>query len=137
MGESAIRDVAQTYNQMAKDLDSIVAKVPFLVNSYLLYNKLIPKLTKKGRFKRVLDAGCGSGLQTVQLAQCAEEVIGLDIAAGLIELARKRCMGYQKVSSVTESITKMPFENESFDAVFSYGDVSAIFKKIMRKPFWN
>jgi ubiquinone/menaquinone biosynthesis C-methylase UbiE len=32
-------------------------------------------------------------------------------------------MGYQNVSFVTESITKIPFENESFDAVFSYGDV--------------
>jgi ubiquinone/menaquinone biosynthesis C-methylase UbiE len=93
------------------------------MNCYLLYNKLIPKLTQRGRFQRVLDAGCGSGLQTIQLARCSEEVVGLDISAGLIEVAREQCAGLANVSFVVESVTKMPFEDESFDAIFSYGDV--------------
>ena len=123
MRDRATENVAQTYNQMAQDHDTIVARVPFLINCYLLYNKLIPKLTQRGCFQRVLDAGCGSGLQTIQLARCSEEVVGLDISAGLIEVAREQCAGLANVSFVVESVTKMPFEDESFDAIFSYGDV--------------
>ena len=123
MRDHATEKVVKTYNQMAQEHDSIVARVPFLMNCYLLYNKLIPKLTRGKRFQRVLDAGCGSGLQTIQLARCSEEVVGLDIAAGLIEVAQQRCAGLTNVSFVVESVTKMPFEDESFDAIFSYGDV--------------
>lgn len=40
--------------------------------------------------RRVLDAGCGTGLHAVLMAGRGHEVVGLDLAARAIELARDR-----------------------------------------------
>jgi len=40
------------------------------------------------RGKRVLDAGCGAGYGSAELAHTAESVVGLDIAAEAVEFAR-------------------------------------------------
>src|SRR5580698_5397181 len=37
--------------------------------------------------QRVLDAGCGTGYGSAELAQSATDVVGVDIAAGAIEYA--------------------------------------------------
>lgn len=42
------------------------------------------------RGRRVLDAGCGTGAAAVQLALRGAEVTGVDVSAGLIEVARSR-----------------------------------------------
>ena len=39
---------------------------------------------------RVLDAGCGTGLMTVELAERGAEVTAVDISPALIDIARKR-----------------------------------------------
>ncbi len=40
---------------------------------------------------RVLDAGCGTGAMSVELAQRGAQVVGVDISPALIEIAQKRC----------------------------------------------
>ncbi|MBY0284688.1 MAG: magnesium protoporphyrin IX methyltransferase [Sphingomonas sp.] len=40
--------------------------------------------------KRVLDAGCGTGAFAVEAAQRGAEVVAIDVAASLVEIARKR-----------------------------------------------
>src|ERR1700683_667796 len=40
------------------------------------------------RGKRVLDAGCGAGYGSADLARAAERVVGVDCAQGAIEFAR-------------------------------------------------
>lgn len=39
---------------------------------------------------RALDVGCGSGHRTVELAEHMDEVVGVDLSAPLIEIARER-----------------------------------------------
>ena len=43
--------------------------------------------------KRVLDAGCGPGQFSIELAQRGASVLGIDISSNLIEIAKK---DYQK-----------------------------------------
>lgn len=46
--------------------------------------------------KRLLDAGCGSGRSTIDLAQRgAAEVVGLDLAANMLAIARKLCAEHE------------------------------------------
>ena len=40
--------------------------------------------------KRVLDAGCGPGQFSIELAQRGASVLGIDISSNLIEIAKKR-----------------------------------------------
>src|SRR5262249_43364252 len=72
---------------------------------------------------QVLDAGCGPGTITLGLARkvAPGQVIGIDIEDSQFADAREQAqreslnMELQKAS-----IYELPFDNESFDAVFSY-----------------
>jgi magnesium-protoporphyrin O-methyltransferase len=46
------------------------------------------------RRQRVLDAGCGTGALSVEVACLGAEVTGIDIAGGLVEIAAKRAPGF-------------------------------------------
>lgn len=46
------------------------------------------------RRARVLDAGCGTGALSVDLACSGAEVTAIDVAAGLVEIARERAPGF-------------------------------------------
>ena len=69
--------------------------------------------------KRVLDAGCGTGYGSAELAQSAAEVTGVDIAADAIEYASANypIAGLRFLES---SCTAVPFPPESFDLVVAF-----------------
>ena len=69
--------------------------------------------------KRVLDAGCGTGYGSAELAQSAAEVTGVDIAADAIEYASANypIAGLRFIES---SCTAVPFPAESFDLVVAF-----------------
>ncbi|UIP08254.1 magnesium protoporphyrin IX methyltransferase [Erythrobacter sp. SDW2] len=46
------------------------------------------------RRQRVLDAGCGTGALSVDVACLGAEVTGIDIAGGLVEIAARRAPGF-------------------------------------------
>ncbi len=123
MDDGIACQIAETYNRMGSRLDDLITQTPFLINSYRLYDHLIDRIAEGRRFQRALDVGCGSGMQSVRLAALSDEVIGIDIAEDLLHLARQRCRAYPRARFLREDARKLPFENASFDAVFSYGDV--------------
>lgn len=69
--------------------------------------------------KRVLDAGCGTGYGSAELAQSAAEVTGVDIAADAVEFARTNypLPGLQFIES---SCTAIPFPPASFDLLVAF-----------------
>jgi SAM-dependent methyltransferase len=71
------------------------------------------------RGKRVLDAGCGAGYGSAALAEVAEHVTGVDIAADAIEYARAN---YQVANLTFEeaSVTQLPFGDGAFDLVTAF-----------------
>ncbi len=46
------------------------------------------------RRTRVLDAGCGTGALTIAAAYRGAEITGVDVAGGLVEVARERCPSF-------------------------------------------
>ena len=117
------QEVARAYNEWGEAFDKMAQEAPFLANSYRLYERLLSEITRGRRFKQVLDVGCGSGLQTVFLADHADEVVGIDIAEEFLTVARERCREKKNVSFRAADARKLPFEAASFDGVFAYGDV--------------
>ncbi len=74
--------------------------------------------------QRILDAGCGPGTISLSLARRLpdSEVTGVDFAASQIERAQRAAAEYAlaNVSFQTASAYELPFEDGSFDIVFSH-----------------
>jgi 2-polyprenyl-6-hydroxyphenyl methylase/3-demethylubiquinone-9 3-methyltransferase len=78
--------------------------------------RLIKHGLKEGA--KVLDVGCGAGLATNRLAKKSYKVTGVDLAEGALEEAKKRDQT-NSVQYIKADAYKLPFEDESFDAVIS------------------
>jgi len=63
---------------------------------------------------RILDAGCGSGRNMVELASLGT-VTGVELSATSVTLARERAVG----EVIEGSVLEMPFETDSFDLAVS------------------
>jgi trans-aconitate 2-methyltransferase len=79
--------------------------------------KLISELELKGN-ERVLDLGCGDGINTAIIAELLPngEVVGIDASKGMINTAKPK--EKDNLSFILMDIDKMPFEDE-FDVVYS------------------
>lgn len=78
------------------------------------------------RDKRVLDAGCGTGIFSVIFAnKGAARVLGTDISQGSLETARsmKEKFNLQNVEFLEEDMLRLPFEDGAFDIVWAWGTV--------------
>jgi len=69
--------------------------------------------------KRVLDAGCGTGYGSAELAQSAAEVTGVDIAPEAIEYARAN-YPLPGLRFIESSCAAVPFPADSFDLVIAF-----------------
>ena len=63
----------------------------------------------------VLEVGCGTGLILKEIEPIANRAAGIDISPGMLEQAKKRGLDVQVASA-----TKLPFEDASFDVVYSF-----------------
>jgi SAM-dependent methyltransferase len=76
------------------------------------------------RGHRVLEVGCGAGVDLARFARGGADVVGVDLAASAIDLARanfeqQRLAGEFHVADGE----KLPFADESFDLVYAHGVV--------------
>lgn len=65
----------------------------------------------------VLDAGCGSGLFSSMVINTGAQLIGIDAAPGLLEVARRRNL---KNNFLEEDLEAMPFTKNFFDVVAGF-----------------
>lgn len=66
---------------------------------------------------QLLDAGCGSGLFSCMAIETGAQVIGIDAAPGLLEIARKR---NPQNNFLEEDLEAMPFSKNTFHAVTGF-----------------
>ena len=70
-----------------------------------------------GRFRRALDAGCGTGVCSLALAERSEYVLGLDLSLGSLRTAAEVFGG----TLCNASLLDLPLRSDSFDLVFCWG----------------
>ena len=79
---------------------------------------------------KIADLGCGTGAQTMVLAQNTEAAItALDLYAGSIDTLNARAgkLGLQhRVRGVVGSMDDLPFQNDEFDLIWSEGAIANI-----------
>ena len=74
------------------------------------------------RGKDVLDVGCGSGIATQMLAEAGANVTAVDLTDWAVETTRRRLAAFGLEGDVRrEDAEQLPFADESFDLVFSWG----------------
>jgi len=73
--------------------------------------------------ERILEVGCGTGESLPTLASRAESagcVFGLDLSAGMLDVAKNKLkkLSLFNVTCLQGDGVRLPFQDESFDAVF-------------------
>jgi SAM-dependent methyltransferase len=71
------------------------------------------------RMKRVLDAGCGMGYGSAELARVAASVVGVDISGEAVASARERYR-LPRLTFLQGSCAALPFRAASFDLVVAF-----------------
>ncbi len=79
---------------------------------------LLAKLPANLSGKRVLDLGCGTGYFSALLQERGADVVCVDISQDMLNQAQQRC-GKGQATYVLADAEKLPFEDRSFDYVFS------------------
>ena len=128
---------------MINDYDEIAgsyAKHTITGTSYLSF-KNIPMLIKQYvHGVKTLDFGCGSGRSTRFLDELGFEVVGVDINETVMHEARRES-GARNIPYVPIKNGRIPYENETFDFVFSsmvmcgissIESLTMVFKEIQR-----
>ena len=71
--------VVAAYARLSRTIDGLNREAPFLINCYRTYGKLLNIIKAGGPYKRMLDLGCGTGLQTEFLAGISVVVVAVEI----------------------------------------------------------
>jgi ubiquinone/menaquinone biosynthesis C-methylase UbiE len=95
----------------------------FLLGKQAEYDKHIVSLLSLSESDRILDIGCGTGLLTRMIAdrlnaETGGTAVGIDAAAKMIKIARKKRSGTNCFFDVMAAET-LSYEDASFDAVVS------------------
>lgn len=72
--------------------------------------------------EKALDIGCGPGLTTEALAQAVGpqgQVLGVDIAPPMLEIAKRRCVNLPQVAFGMADVTRLPYQDASFDVALA------------------
>ncbi len=112
--------------QVAKMFNNIAPKYDFLNHTLsmgidILWRKKAVKILKKGNPKNVLDIACGTGDFSIEdLNSGAEEVVGLDISEGMVNVGieKVKAKGLQdKVNLRVGDSENIPYPENTFDGI--------------------
>ena len=93
-----------------------ITPIGSLVKKY--ESELILDLLKPVPGEMVLDAGCGTGVFTHDILSSGSQVAGLDISMPMLRRAREKS-GRDPFSPIVGNISKLPFQDGSFDKTIS------------------
>lgn len=99
---------------------------PFVLNSYEFLKSF---LKNKCSGKRILDYGCGDGINSTWLAEYGGEIIGIDLSKESLQIAKRRA----EKEKMEERVKFLPMDCENlelpdnyFDIVFNGGTFSSL-----------
>ena len=110
-----------TYNKMAKEYDDETVDFwEHFPRTFL--NKFIELSGEK-----IVDVGSGPGRDGLLLQHAGKEIICVDASEAMVKFSSERGL-----ESVLAEFDNLPFENESFDGIWSYTALLHIPKKYIR-----
>jgi len=109
------------YNQMANEYDDL------WVYDKAIYDQMHPVLIQyavKLPKTKVLDVGCGTGAQSLIMAELGFDVCGIDISSGLLRKAKEKLRKNRcSAEFIQSSCTDLPFQKKTFDVEVCFYNV--------------
>ncbi len=95
------------------------------------------EVVRRARHKQVLDVGCGPGEFTLQVAERAKSVVGIDTSGKALELAKKKLedSGVGNVGYRFADIHRLPLHDDQFDVVFSRRGPASVDRRSLAEVF--
>lgn len=97
------------------------------VHETMLAASLIPDFN---RHLRIADIGCGSGSQTMVLADKYDaDIDAVDLLPEMIEAVNRKCSGHglgKRIHPIQASMDALPFTPESYDIIWAEGSIFVI-----------
>ena len=111
LNPTEVQDVKKFFHGYAADFDSIYGHS----KSRGAFDKLMDKMFRQSMLLRfeetlkasanpnihsVLDIGCGSGVYCIEFLKQGKTVLGLDLAEGMLEIAKQKTAAYQNSGKI-------------------------------------
>ncbi len=114
------------YDETAKEYDENYKNPYWQIYNEITWNYIKEFLPKKIQNSLILDAGGGTGLWSIKIANLGYKVILSDLSKGMLEVAKakikKEGLG-GKIEIIESDITNMKvFKDETFDLAIAEGD---------------
>ncbi|HUH46233.1 MAG TPA: bifunctional demethylmenaquinone methyltransferase/2-methoxy-6-polyprenyl-1,4-benzoquinol methylase UbiE [Arenibacter sp.] len=111
--------VTKMFDTISGNYDGMNRVISFGID--IKWRKRLVAIVGKKNPKTILDIATGTGDLAIKLAETgAQEIIGLDISPGMLEVGRKKIIDKKlddKINMVVGDSENLPFNAESFDAV--------------------
>lgn len=111
--------VAQMFDNISSNYDGLNRVISFGID--IKWRKKVVALVRNKNPKNILDIATGTGDLAINLAETnADEIIGLDISDGMLEVGRKKIATQHlsdKIKMINGDSEALPFENDTFDAI--------------------
>lgn len=111
--------VASMFDTISGNYDNLNRVISFGID--VKWRKKVLKMVADTNPKTILDIATGTGDLAILMAQTkAEQIIGLDISSGMLEVGKQKIL-YKNLSKRIEMVLadseNMPFEDHYFDAI--------------------
>lgn len=113
------KQVTQMFDNISKEYDGLNRVISFGID--IKWRNKVVDLVSQTNPERILDIATGTGDLAISLAKSnAQEIIGLDISDGMLEVGREK-IKQKKLNNLIEMVIgdseDLPFEDNSFDAI--------------------
>ena len=132
--------VTQMFDTIANEYDGLNRVISLGIDTK--WRKRLVKLVKEKQPEKILDIATGTGDLAIALAETgAEQIIGLDISKGMLEVGQKKIVAKnldKTIQMVLGDGERLPFENNHFDAITvafgvrNFEDLEQGLKEILR-----
>lgn len=111
--------VTTMFDTISGSYDDLNRVISFGID--IKWRKKVVELVKQIHPKKILDIATGTADLAINLAETnAQEIVGLDISPGMLEVGRKKISERELGNTITlveGDSEAMPFEDNSFDAI--------------------
>ncbi|MDH3795647.1 MAG: bifunctional demethylmenaquinone methyltransferase/2-methoxy-6-polyprenyl-1,4-benzoquinol methylase UbiE [Flavobacteriaceae bacterium] len=132
--------VTQMFDTIANEYDGLNRVISLGIDTK--WRKRLVKLVKEKQPEKILDIATGTGDLAIALAETgAEQIIGLDISKGMLEVGQKKIVAKnldKTIQMVLGDGEHLPFDNNYFDAITiafgvrNFEDLEQGLKEILR-----
>jgi len=116
--------VAELYDEWAGSYDVDNSFTPYYLHLDNRYLDIIKEHADKLGSEFILDIGCGTGTQTLILAEMGFSVVGIDLSKQSVEVAKAKARSkgvYEKVDFIVCDACNIPIKDKSAGSVVSFG----------------